>query len=105
MPPYWPREPDRKNDTAFRRFGDRVNLAFNIAIYSTVITALWFFMLLFYRDWPWLQGLTLGWLGVIVLQGIYVLAIADYSDADDTKPIFKKDKDEASEDTSDSSEG
>lgn len=105
MPPFWPREPDRKNDTAYRRFGDRVNLAFNIAIYATAASSLWFFKLLMYQDWPWLRNLTLGWLGVIVLQAIYVLAIADYSDADDTKPIFKKDKDKLAEESSESPEG
>ncbi|NJK29418.1 MAG: hypothetical protein HC790_04600 [Acaryochloridaceae cyanobacterium CSU_3_4] len=99
MPPYWPRKPDRKNDVAFRRFGDRVNLAFNIAIFATVTSSLWFFLLLQSRDWPWLQGLTLGWLALIVLQGIYVMVIADYSNADDTKPIFKKDKPEEKEES------
>lgn len=78
MPPVWPQKPDRR-DPAFRRLGDRINFAFNVALYAFIISGTWFIRLLRAESWAWLTWLTWTWLAIIVLQGLYVFAIADYS--------------------------
>lgn len=78
MPPRWPREPDR-NDPAFRRLEDRINFAVHVAGFSAVNSGLWFFQILSH-PWtrlPWVTGI---WLLALVSHGLYVFAIADYSD-------------------------
>jgi hypothetical protein len=44
---------------------------------------LWFFHILKNTPWEWLPGLTIGWIGVLLLHLIYIGAIANY---DQTPP-------------------
>ena len=82
MPPTWPTKPSRK-DPKFRRYGDRINFAFNVAMFATLMSGTWFFQLLYRTDWAWTPKVTLGWLGILVLHGVYVFAIAQYPGLDD----------------------
>lgn len=85
MPPTWPTKPDR-SDPAFRRYGDRINFAFNIAMFASIMSGAWFVKLLKHASWDWMAKLTWVWLATIVLQGIYVFAIARYDGADKPTP-------------------
>lgn len=78
MPPKWPRKPDRR-DPDYRRLDDRMNFAFHVAIFAAINSGLWFFHNLQPDTLFWLPELTLGWLLVLLAHGIYILAIASYS--------------------------
>jgi hypothetical protein len=82
MPPRWPRKPDRK-DPDFRKLDDRMNFAVHVGICATVTSGLWFFHILKTTAWEWLPGVTVGWIGVLLLHLIYIGAIANY---DQTPP-------------------
>lgn len=88
MPPRWPRKPDR-NDPAFRRLDDRMNFAMHVAIFAATNSGLWFFHQYNLAWVPWVSRLTPIWLAGLVIHGIYIFAIANYSgpytpDAPDT---------------------
>jgi len=78
MPPSWPRKPDR-NDPDFRRLEDRINFAFHVALFLASNSGLWFFDKIQNASWPWAIWVTGGWALVLVLHGVYILAIANYS--------------------------
>jgi hypothetical protein len=78
MPPSWPRKPDR-NDPDFRRLEDRINFAFHVALFLASNSGLWFFDKIQNASWPWVIWVTGGWALVLVLHGVYILAIANYS--------------------------
>ncbi len=78
MPPRWPRKPDR-NDPEYRLLEDRINFALHVAFFAACNSGLWFFDTLKQAHWPWAKWVTLTWLGVLVLHGIFIFAIADYS--------------------------
>ena len=78
MPPRWPRKPDRK-DPAYRRLADRINFALHVATFLAINSGLWFFQQLLH-PWerlPWVTGL---WLIGLVGHGVYIFAIANYSE-------------------------
>ena len=79
-PLFGPKNPDRR-DPAFRRLGDRINFAFNAAMYAFMMSGAWFIRLLRSEIWTWTIWLTWIWLAVLLFQGLYVFVIADYSDA------------------------
>jgi hypothetical protein len=79
MPPRWPREPDRK-DPAFRKLDDRMTFATHVALFAASNSGMWFVRTLQQADWRWTVWVTLGWLGVLVAHGLYIFAIANYSD-------------------------
>ncbi|NER00821.1 MAG: 2TM domain-containing protein [Cyanothece sp. SIO2G6] len=80
MPPRWPRKPDRKNDPAFRRLDDRMTFATHVALTLASNSGLWFVRLLKQADsWTWVPWFTGIWLVVLALHGVYIFAIADYS--------------------------
>lgn len=79
MPPRWPRQPDRQ-DSAFRRLDDRMNFAVHVAIFAAINSGLWFFRLVQAQQWPWTLWVTSAWILVLLAHGIYIFAIADYSD-------------------------
>ncbi len=81
MPPCWPREPDRK-DPDYRRLDDRMNFAVHVGIFLTITLGSWFFELVQYQSWPWVKWMTGIWATVLLLHGIYIFAIADYSGGD-----------------------
>ncbi|MBE9077033.1 2TM domain-containing protein [Romeria aff. gracilis LEGE 07310] len=81
MPPRWPRKPDRVNDPDYRRLDDRMNFAIHVGLLSAVNSGLWFYRNLKPDVLPWLKTFTLVWIGILVLHGIYIFAIADYSPA------------------------
>lgn len=89
MPPRWPRKPDR-NDPAYRKLDDRMNLAVHVAIFAASNSGLWFFHNFLQAEWPWITWVTGGWLLILVAHGVYILAIADYSQpaiaSQDTSP-------------------
>lgn len=87
MPPTWYKKPDR-SDPAYRRYGDRINFAFNITMFIFIMSGVWFFKLLRQADWSWTAPLTWVWLATIVVQGIYVLAIATY-DGIENSPLVQ----------------
>ncbi|MEC4803310.1 MAG: hypothetical protein SAJ12_01390 [Jaaginema sp. PMC 1079.18] len=78
MPPRWPRKPDR-NDPAYRLLDDRINFALHVAFFAACNSGLWFFDLFWQAAWPWAKWVTLSWLGLLILHGIFIFAIADYS--------------------------
>lgn len=79
MPPRWPRKPDR-NDPDYRRLDDRMNFALHVAIFTAVNSCLWFLqnLSLVWERLPWVSG---AWAIALVGHGLYVLALADYSDS------------------------
>lgn len=83
MPPRWPRKPDRKTDVAFRRLDDRMTFATHVALALASNSGLWFVRLAKQADsWTWTVWFTSIWLIVLIVHGIYIFAIADYSDAE-----------------------
>lgn len=78
MPPRWPRKPDR-NDPDFRRLEDRINFAFHIALFLASNSGLWFFDKIQNAAWPWATWVTGAWAVVVLLHGVYIFAIANYS--------------------------
>jgi 2TM domain len=90
MPPLWPRQPDRR-DPDFRRFGDRLNFAFHVAVFCAGNSFLWFLAAL--KGWsdPRLAQLTTTWAIGVVVHGVYVFKIATYPGAVGTKALKKKD--------------
>ena len=78
MPPRWPREPDR-NDPEYRRLDDRMNFAVHVGLFSASNSSLWFFKILQKADWSWAVLVTGGWLTLLVIHGLYIFKIADYS--------------------------
>lgn len=79
MPPRWPRQPDRQ-EPAYRRLDDRMNFAVHVAIFSAINSGLWFFRIVQAQHWPWTLWVTGGWILVLLAHGVYIFAIADYSD-------------------------
>lgn len=79
MPPRWPRQPDRQ-DPAYRRLDDRMNFAVHVATFAAINSGLWFFQIVQAQQWPWTLWVTGGWILVLLSHGIYIFAIADYSD-------------------------
>jgi 2TM domain len=78
MPPRWPREPDR-SDPAFRKLEDRINFAFHVALFFCINSGSWFFRVLKDAEWPWTIWLTGVWVAVLLMHGIYIFGLADYS--------------------------
>jgi hypothetical protein len=79
MPPRWPRKPDRATDPDYRRLDDRMNFAVHVGIFAATNSGLWFANTLQPGRLPWLTGLSLVWLGLLALHGVYIFAIADYT--------------------------
>lgn len=78
MPPRWPRQPDRE-DPAYRRLDDTMNFAVHVALFVALNSGLWFFQLM-EHPWQRLSWLSLAWAIALVAHGVYVFAIADYSE-------------------------
>ncbi|MGF1480310.1 MAG: 2TM domain-containing protein [Cyanophyceae cyanobacterium] len=78
MPPRWPRQPNRQ-DPAYRRLDDRMNVAVHVATFIAVNSGLWFVHNLKQTTWTWLIWVTGGWAVLLLLHFIYITAIADYS--------------------------
>lgn len=85
MPPRWPRQPDRR-DPAYRRLADRMNFAVHVAAFAAGNSTLWFFRLIQTAAWPWALWLTSGWAAILFAHGVYIFAVADYSEPN-TLPI------------------
>lgn len=83
MPPRWPRKPDRINDPAFRRLEDRINFAVHVAAFTAFNSGLWFFQIL-WDKWSHLPVVTGIWGVALLAHGLYVFAIADYSETPST---------------------
>jgi hypothetical protein len=80
MPRSWPRKPDRKTDGEFRRADDRMNFIVHGMAYLTVNSGIWFVDIIKQAAWSWPVWFSLVWMGVLVLNLIYISAIADYSE-------------------------
>lgn len=80
MPPKWSRKPDPQ-DPAYRRLGDRINFAFHVALFSAVNSGAWFLTTLYRTEWVWLKGVSVFWAVCLLAHGIYVFAVADYSES------------------------
>lgn len=80
MPPRWPRKPDRR-DPAYRRLDDRMNFAVHVAIFAATNSGIWFFRTVGEQSWLWTLWFTGSWAVLLVLHGIYIFTLADYSDA------------------------
>lgn len=78
MPPRWPRKPDRR-DPEYRRLDDRMNFAVHVAIFAASNSGLWFYENLHPQALTGLSWFTLSWLAILVLHGIFIFAIANYS--------------------------
>lgn len=81
MPPRWPREPDRR-DPDFRKLDDRMNFAVHVAVFAASNSGVWFFRTLQHAAWPWTLWVTGAWATALVVHGIYIFAIANYSGPD-----------------------
>ncbi|MEL6159181.1 MAG: 2TM domain-containing protein [Cyanobacteria bacterium J06623_5] len=79
MPPRWPRKPDRANDPAYRKLEDRINFAVHVALFAAVNSGMWFFNTLNPGSLPLAKAISLVWVSGLVLHGLYIFAIADYS--------------------------
>jgi hypothetical protein len=80
MPPTWPRKPDRR-DPEFRRFADRINYAFHVAVFCATNSGLWFFYHLYRSSGSWAVWTTGVWTLILLAHTIYVFAIANYSES------------------------
>ena len=78
MPPRWSKKPDR-NDPEYRLLEDRINFVVHFLSFSAVNSGLWFFHLFKHTSWSWLNLFTEIWLGIVILNLLYILVIADYS--------------------------
>jgi hypothetical protein len=78
MPPRWPRKPDR-NDPAFRRLDDRMTFAVHVAGFAAVNSCLWFIETVQQQSPTWAIGVTGLSAAVLLAHGIYIFALADYS--------------------------
>ncbi|MGB3533192.1 MAG: hypothetical protein WBA13_06710 [Microcoleaceae cyanobacterium] len=79
MPPRWPRKPDRNNDPDYRRLEDRINFAVHVALSAACNSGVWFFHNFRHADWPWINWFSAIWISILLLHGVYIFAIADYS--------------------------
>jgi hypothetical protein len=79
MPPRWPRQPDR-NDPAYRKLDDRMNFALHVAIFAATNSGLWFAHTLNPLWVPWVNWFTLAWAAGLFSHGVFIFAIADYSE-------------------------
>jgi integral membrane sensor domain MASE1 len=79
MPPRWPRKPDRR-DPDYRRLDDRMNFAVHVGLFAATNSGVWFLRTLQDTSWTWPLWLTGGWAIALVAHGIYIFAIANYSD-------------------------
>ncbi len=82
MPPRWPRKPDPANDPPLRKLEDRINFAVHVAGFALVNSSLWFFNTLNPGSLPQAKIVTLVMLAILFVHGVYIFAIADY-----TQPI------------------
>lgn len=80
MPPRWPRQPDRK-DPEFRRLDDRMNFATHVALFAATNSGLWFFNNFGLFTPPQLPTVSLVWLALLLGHGLFIVAIAKYSDS------------------------
>ncbi|MGL5034553.1 MAG: hypothetical protein ACRC6M_12215 [Microcystaceae cyanobacterium] len=78
MPPRWPRQPDR-SDPDYRRLDDRMNFAVHVAVFLCINSGLWFAQQLQQADWDWLLLFSGGWFGLVLINLLYITAIADYT--------------------------
>lgn len=78
MPPRWSRKPDR-NDPDFRRLDDRMTFATHVAIFAASNSGLWFVKTLHLYNWSWAVWVTGAWAIALVLHGVYIFTIADYT--------------------------
>lgn len=78
MPPKWPRKPDRA-DPAYRKLEDRINFAVHVAAFTAFNSGLWFFHGFMPGTLLWLPKLTLPWLGLLSVHGVWLFAIATYT--------------------------
>lgn len=78
MPPRWSRVPTRQ-DPDFRRLDDRMTFAFHVALFAASNSGIWFVRTLQTQAWTWPLWVTGIWLAALVVHGIVIFAIADYS--------------------------
>ena len=83
--PRWDSDPTRR-DPNYRFQDDRYTLGAHAMIYSTLVTGLWLFQLLYRADWPWLKPFVTGWTVLLTVNAVWVLAIARYPGLDPNKP-------------------
>ena len=79
MPPRWPRKPDRK-DPAFRKLDDRMTFATHVAGFAASNSGLWFFDNLLQATCPCALWVTQVSAIALLAHGVYIFAIADYSE-------------------------
>ncbi len=79
MPPRWPRQPDR-SEPDYRKLDDRMNFAVHVALFAASNSGLWFFRSWQSPPWPWTPWLTSAWLLLLIAHGVYIFAIANYSE-------------------------
>ena len=56
-----------------------MNFAIHVAIFAASNSGLWFFHNLTAATWPWAILVTGGWVSLLLIHGIYIFALADYS--------------------------
>ncbi|CCH66740.1 hypothetical protein RINTHH_5850 [Richelia intracellularis HH01] len=87
MPPSWPRKPNRE-DPAYRKLDDRMNFAVHLAILAASNSGLWFFHIFIRTNKQWLYWFTSSWLVLLLIHFLYVVLIADYTEANSENDII-----------------
>ena len=75
--PRWETPPSRK-DPDYRFQDDRYTLGAHAMVYSTMVTGMWFFQMLYHADWPWLKPFVTVWTALLTVNAAWVLIIARY---------------------------
>jgi hypothetical protein len=57
-----------------------MTFATHVAVFAATNSGIWFFRLVQNQSWPWTIWVTGGWAIALVAHGVYVFAIADYSE-------------------------
>jgi hypothetical protein len=68
-----------------------MNFAVHVALFAATNSGVWFFQVLQGAAWPWTLWMTGGWATLLLVHGLYIFAIADYSGAT-TKASNKPEK-------------
>lgn len=63
-----------------------MTFATHVAIFAATNSGVWFFRTLQAADWSWSVWLTGVWLLGLIGHGVYIFAIADYSNPPATSP-------------------
>jgi 2TM domain len=79
MPPKLSSPPDPRSPE-YRELRDKINFALHVAFFAATNSGIAFFQRLHQADWPWQAWLGILWFLGLAVHGIYVFALARYSE-------------------------